>query len=307
MWLTDFEWGPGSVLVKKTGVRLALNRELLAETGAWFMFYAAIKLRSVRRIGRRPVSVAFCPDRIRPWYLAWAAATEAGLRFVSDPSQADIIFHFDDSTTSTTTPPAAKPESLLINFGCGDVSKSRVADVFEAVFGYSLRVDPRTHAGPAVEKSEVNGAHDGRIVFCPVEPLPGRVYQKLINNRFGSDLVQDLRTPTVGGRPACVFLKRRAASARFKNANSEVVLTTPEQVFSSAELAMIERFAEKLGLDWGGLDVLRDADDGRIYIVDANKTDMGPPTALPLRDKLTATRQLARALDSYVNRSLKQV
>lgn len=305
-WLTDFELVPGALLVKKTGARVALSREVLGDVVAWLAFYAAMKVRGLRQIGRRLVSVAFSPDPIRPWYLAWAAATEAGLRLIDDPSEADIVFHFDDSTHSQITAPATRPDALLLNFQCGDISKSRVAEVFEQVFGYSLSLDPRTHVGPAVEKSETNGAHDGRIVFCPVEPLPGRVYQKLIDNRLGSHMVQDLRTPTVGGTPACVFLKRRAASSRFANANQQVLLTTPDEVFSTEELAMIRSFAEKLGLDWGGLDVLRDAEDGRIYIVDANKTDMGPPVALPLREKLAATRALARTLDDYIQRTLNK-
>lgn len=68
---------------------------------------------------------------------------------------------------------------------------------------------------------------------------------------------------------------------------------------------MMTLFTEKLGLDWGGLDVLRDLDDGRIYIVDANKTDMGPPLALPLREKLRATHMLASALDAHIQRTVR--
>jgi hypothetical protein len=41
--------------------------------------------------------------------------------------------------------------------------------------------------------------------------------------------------------------------------------------------------------------VLRNKKDGRIFIVDANKTDMGPPNAMRLGAKLRATRLLARA------------
>lgn len=305
-WFADFEWEPGGVLVKKTGARLAVNRGLLGDVAAWMTFYAAIKVRQAATLGRRRLAVAFSPDPIRPWYLAWAAATEAGLRVITDPAEADILFHFDDSTHSASSAPPAREGALLINFDCSDISKSRVASVFEEVFGYSLSLDPRTHQGPAVEKSEVNGAHDGRIVFCPIEPLPGRVYQRVVDNRFNDQLMQDLRTPTVGGRPVCVFLKRRPASSRFANTNHEVDLTTPDQVFSTAELAMIQQFAQKLGLDWGGLDVLRDAQDGRIYIVDANKTDMGPPTALTLSKKLRSTRMLAKALDGYVRQMLGQ-
>ena len=57
---------------------------------------------------------------------------------------------------------------------------------------------------------------------------------------------------------------------------------------------IIRNFTKEIRLDWGGVDVLRDSADGKIYIVDANKTDMGPPIALPLGQKLRATRRLAR-------------
>ena len=51
-----------------------------------------------------------------------------------------------------------------------------------------------------------------------------------------------------------------------------------------------------MGMDWGGLDVLRDQPSGRIYIVDVNKTDVGPVIALSLKDKLKSTEALAKAL-----------
>ena len=53
-----------------------------------------------------------------------------------------------------------------------DISKTRVDEAFSKVFGYSPMVDPRTHAGPLVRKSERNGAHDGEIIIGPVEPQP---------------------------------------------------------------------------------------------------------------------------------------
>jgi hypothetical protein len=221
-------------------------------------------------------------------------------------SEADVVMHFEDATWSPNAPPATKAGARLINFDCVDVSKSRIAAAFEAAFGYELALDPAAHRGPAVEKSELNGAHDGRIVACPSPARPGYVYQRLIDNRAaqrggdGAELVEDFRCPTVGGRPVCVFIKRRAIATRFANQNCEVELTTPERVFSPDEIARIGDFARRLGLDWGGVDVLRDRAEGRLYIVDANKTDMGPPIALPLSDKLAATRALARALCDFV-------
>jgi glutathione synthase/RimK-type ligase-like ATP-grasp enzyme len=75
---------------------------------------------------------------------------------------------------------------------------------------------------------------------------------------------------------------------------------TPEEVFSAAELSQIERFCDAMQLDWGGLDVLREHESGRLYVVDVNKTDTGPAVVLNWRDRAKATRLLAKALTEMV-------
>lgn len=292
-WLVDFELTPRGVVVKKTRIRVPVNAGVLRATAAWFEYFFAIQ---ARRAEPR-FTVAFLPERARPWYLIWPVLRLAGGRFVDDPAKADLVIAFEDAAISVPIiPPATKPGARLLNVNATDVTKSAVASAFERTFGYPLALDPRTHVGPAVEKGEANGVHDGRIIDCPAEPRPGRVYQRVVDNRGRRGLVEDLRAPTIGGRPICVFVKRRPIGQRFTNDNAEVELARPEDLFSPVELERIGAYCRSLGLDWGGLDVLRDAQDGRIYIVDANKTDMGPPTALPLADKLRATELLAEAL-----------
>lgn len=301
LWLRDFAFGPTGLVVRATGARVPYSRAILAEVSAWFGYFFAVK--AMTPIGA-PFTIAFTPERARPWYLIWPTVRAAGGKLVNDPAQADVVVHFEDATFSPNAPPRTRPGARLINFHCHDVSKTRVAAVFERTFGYPLALDPAAHVGPAVEKSEVNGAHDGRIVTCPMTPAPRRAYQRLIDARaLNPDLVEDLRTPTVGGKPACVFIKRRPAARRFANANCEVELVRAEQVFSVAEQDRIAAFCRELGLDWGGLDVLRDRVEGRLYIVDANKTDMGPPTALPLAEKMRATFMLAEAFKDYLRRT----
>jgi hypothetical protein len=182
-----------------------------------------------------------------------------------------------------------------VNFNCRDVSKTTISAAFERVAGYALAVDPAKYHGAIVDKSEVNAAHDGRVVQGPVERVTGRSYQKLIDNEIDGGLVEDLRTCTVNGEAVLVFRKRRPLSRRFANENVSVDWVRPQDVFSPAEIDLIRRFCSEIRLDWGGVDVLRNKQDGRIYIVDANKTDMGPPVALPPGQKLRATRLLARA------------
>lgn len=308
-WFTDLEFGDGVVRVKKTGAMVPLNGETFNEVRHWLSYYGSIEALRARALltgmlpkGARRWKVAFSPERPRPWYLVWPVLQAAGAQIVDDPERADIVFHFDDSTVSPPGQMArtgASGRPIHLNFKCTDVSKSRVASAFEEAFGYALALDPSVGEGPAVEKSELNGVHDGVIVYRPVPPRHDRVYQKLIDNQIEDGIVADLRTPTIGGKPICVFIKERPLDHRFTNDNTRVTLHRVEDVYTTAEIEALTRFANGLCLDWGGLDVLRDRTDGRLYVVDANKTDMGPPILLPLREKLKATRWLADAFHAF--------
>ena len=296
-WISDFKIdGDGSVLVKKTGHKIALNLHLAHDIFTWFCFYFFAQMwRLGRRLsGHKRPTIAFAPDKPRPWYLIWPVMHAAGAKLVEDPADADIVMQFDDSTECATADVDVPTSARKVNFDCTDISKTRVAEAFEYVAGYGLSVDPSTYEGAIVDKSEINAAHDGRIVMGPIPREDGRAYQKLIDNTVPGGLVEDLRTCTVNGEPAIVFIKRRQISRRFLNENSEVLIKNPQDVFSPEEMDIIRNFTKEIRLDWGGVDVLRDSADGKIYIVDANKTDMGPPIALPLGQKLRATRRLAR-------------
>ncbi|MEZ6022236.1 MAG: hypothetical protein R3C16_02210 [Hyphomonadaceae bacterium] len=299
VWLRDFEFGLTGLTVRKTGARVPYSPSVLAQVTAWFRYFFTAQTIEP---AAPSFKIFFTPERARPWYLIWAVARAAGAKLAKDAAQADVVMQFEDATYSPNPAPARlKPGARLVNFSCNDVSKTRVAAAAEIAFGRKLKIDPETHVGPAVEKSEINAAHDGRIVQCPTPALPGRVYQRVIDNRsIDPSIVEDLRTCTVGGKPVLVFIKRRPVTKRFLNTNTEVLLKTPQEVYTPEEIEQIGAFAREIGLEWGGVDVLRDRADGRLTIVDANKTDMGPPISLNLPDKIVATRMLAKAFREYV-------
>jgi hypothetical protein len=297
LWTSDVSVRGGALQVKKTGAVIPLDRALVSEAANWLGLYAAIRAKmALNRLSPPGPKIWFAPDRPRPWYLIWAAAAWNGVGIARTPEDAVASFYFDDATQGR---PPARWHSRAFNYGCADISKSRVAQVFEEVFGYPLSVDPERGFGPAVEKGEANGAHDGRLVSLPTPARPGRTYQRLIDN-VEDGLAVDLRTPVVGGKPVLVFIKRRPVADRFANHNSRVSLVRPHDVFSDAEIDKLGAFARAMGLDWGGLDVLRDRASGRLYVVDVNKTDMGPPIALPFLDKIAALARLGRALRQLV-------
>lgn len=303
---TGFVLGPfairgGRVTLRKTGNSAPLDARLAREVASWLSFQVVLRARAALLRTTRPPGPAlwFAPDRPGPWYMIRAVAAWAGIRVVATPDRADAGFFFEDATVSLTQVPR---HARRFNYGCTDIGKSRVAAVFAAVFGYPLAIDPLAATGRAVEKGEVNGAHDGRIVQCPTPPLPGKTYQRLVDTVGEDGCSTDLRTHCIGGRPVLVWVKRRAADARFLPPNLSVTTHAPEDIFSPDEIASIGRFADAMELDWGGLDILRDRADGRIYVVDVNKTDAGPITSLPLREKLRSTAVLAEALAAMLEK-----
>lgn len=70
---------------------------------------------------------------------------------------------------------------------------------------------------------------------------------------------------------------------------ADAILTRDEQTGLVA-------FAEAMGMQFGELDVLRDKSDGRIYVVDANRTPAGPPNHIRWSDYFPAVRLIAATL-----------
>lgn len=307
-FFSDFEFSGGGVVAKETGAQIRWSPEFARDAFRIASFIGLVQgVRAARIVkGREPrARISFFPKKPRSYYAIWPVCQLADVKIVDDPAEADLHFFFEDREFRTA-PLHAPSNRPAFNVGCFDIRKSVVSRVFEEVFGYGLLIDPKMHRGEAVEKSELNGKHDGRIIICPfAEPRAGHVYQRLIDNTFdGRDFV-DIRTPVVGGKAPFVYLKRRTRDLRFSNENRRVDLAPVDALLSKNEQAQIAEFARAMALDFGGLDILRDRADGRIYIVDANKTDMGPPSALASNDKLTAMRGLADAFAALVDERLK--
>jgi hypothetical protein len=282
-WFSDLQLTRHGLIVKKTGRRIGLAEITPMEFIKFCLYFAVVIVKGlyVRMMRPSHLAVWFAPDRPRPWYILWSAMTLSGVRFARTPDEANVAFYFEDTTQGD--PPLAG-KLVQFNAACNDISKSRVADLFADVSGYALRLDPETHQGQAVEKSEANGLHDGRIVQCPCMPAPGKSYQCLIDSSDGTTAF-DYRTTIIGRAPRFVLVKTKPASNRFSMHNDTVVYRELAEVFTPAEIDIITRFAEAMALDWAALDVLRDAASGHIYIVDVNKTDTGPAVDLSWRDR----------------------
>ncbi len=188
----------------------------------------------------------------------------------------------------------------VVNLHSRDISKVFVDNIFKEVFGYSTSIDPMTYDKPYVKKSDINARHDGEIVDRPGEvPAKGFIYQKLIDNSTDNNQVVDLRVPVIGETLSFIYLKYRDKSIRFTNSTSKTILTKTKDVFSDIEIEKINQFCNHINLDYGELDILRDNNDGKIYIVDVNNTPQGPPRKMACRDEKHAIRALSQAFKNH--------
>jgi len=239
----------------------------------WMCFSPIMRL--FKRIFR-PRTILFYPHTpSRIDYKMYKICYLLGYKIINNPKKHfDQVFIWDSSTRkkSDETLVHLTEKFECINKDCKDISKKTVQSVFEEVFGYPLAIDPLTFLGQCVVKSDLNGKHDGQIIKCPVNEIKENVvYQRLVNTQFDDEFVEDIRVPIFGERIPLVFKKYRSINDRFDN-YKKTVIADPCDLFSEEEMKKIIYFCRRMGLDCGELDVLRDRDNGQLYIVDVNNT-----------------------------------
>jgi hypothetical protein len=124
--------------------------------------------------------VFFWPEKSHPYTVVYRVLHSLGVSIKKGlpPSFNVPISYWEDSTFSQL-----QVASHLINAKCVDISKSRLDSCHLKAFGYSLCVDPLRYQGKIVEKSEINGAHDGRVLDGPlVAKSDDCVYQIVVDN-----------------------------------------------------------------------------------------------------------------------------
>jgi hypothetical protein len=218
---------------------------------------------------------------------------------VSNP---DVIIYFENATYGSASALREKyPKARIINVNCPDISKERVHVVHQEALGYSMNLNPKTHVGLAVEKSDENAVHDGQEVICPIPfPKTDAVYQKVLDNTNEVGEYVDIRVPVISGKIPLVYLKFKTKKYRFTNKAHRATLHTPEELFSAEEIQHIEKYAAAMKVDFCEFDVLRHKGNQKIYIIDVNKTPYGPPDPLNARDKVNALKRLSDAFMKLV-------
>lgn len=225
-----------------------------------------------------PRTILFYPDLPKTYHIMYKLCHRMGWKITNNISaKADVRMFFRDKTVREVPHElrALHEGTRVINIASTDISKTRVEQVFRDTFGYGMAIDPTTHEGQAVRKSDENAVHDGTIVTCPCEPEPGYIYQRYIDTTVPDGRHKDLRIPIFDDFIPCVLTRYKDEHDHF-NVTTDVDYHKTEDALSPEEIACVRSFVRSMGLDYAEIDALRDGGDGKLYIVDANNTPAGP-------------------------------
>lgn len=249
-----------------------------------------------RILGARPLRVYVFPLPMGyfQWpevYVAWKTFWKCNvIMTTAQPERAHLAIAWKPATSYTFDEERVanlERSMRVINARCTDIRKSTVDNAHEAALGYSLAIDPLTYDGKIVRKSEKNGAHDGCVLQGPLTSTePGYVYQRFVSYPT-PDGFAEWRTFIVARRLVAAYVSYRPADDRFAAKHLRAHHIPLNDAFTADEQMQIQRFCDRIGLDFGVLDVLRDAAGGRMYVSDCNNTPTGPSLlSLTIRDQL---------------------
>ncbi len=273
-------------------------------------FFIRYRVLTLPRIIRNKVagnraktnSILFYPALCHKRTVMYKLCRRLGIKMTGNiKGKYDIAIAWDDSTLADYSD-LKNLKSPVLNLNCDDISKKKVDEVFESVFGYGVNINPKNYKGQCVIKSDDNAQHDGRIITAPVkEVLPGVVYQKVLDNSLDENSVYDIRTPVIGDKIPLVYYKIKKNDKRFTNDLFRAELHETDSILSKEEQEKIVQFSKKMGLDYGELDIIRDNNDKKIYIIDVNKTPWGPPATISEEDSAKTLKLMEKSFIRLIN------
>jgi hypothetical protein len=162
----------------------------------------------------------------------------------------------------------------VLNYHLLDTTKYAVDQYHREALGYSSLV-PKGYIGKVVVKRNQQARNAAFISdryydnYAATDSPNYRVSQKFINTEHTPGWCTEHRA-AIFSREILLIEKKKRSRYRFNSFAEQYRIVDMEDVFSLPEIDQIFKFCCVSGLDFGELDILRDKDDGRIYIVDIN-------------------------------------
>ncbi|OKH19221.1 hypothetical protein [[Limnothrix rosea] IAM M-220] len=257
----------------------------------------------------QPITILFYPEMPEPESTAYQLCTYLGYRLTNNPTQAfDVAFKYFDATffSADLLDVFDDIHDDVINGHSLDISKNRVGEVFQSVFGYDININPVSDRGLGFQKSDINRWRDGEMVQLPLAADvvdQDVVYQKFVDTETDGEYV-DISVPIYDGVIPCVVLQARSHVKLTDAAKTVLTVKETVSIFSEAEIQQLTRCAQGLRLDYGEFDVLRDRHDGKIYIVDVNNTPCEFPQGLTAMERELLLEKLSNAFVPLIAKRL---
>ena len=156
------------------------------------------------------------------------------------------------------------------------------------------------------QKSDINRWHDGETVQLPLQAdrvQEDLIYQKFIDTETEGQYV-DINVPIFDGVIPCVLLKSRPQIKLAESEQMVVTIAETTSIFSEIEIQRLTELSQKLGLEYGEFDVLRDRHDGKIYVVDVNNTPCEFPQGLTIAEQKLLLEKLSNAFVPLIAKRL---
>jgi hypothetical protein len=210
---------------------------------------------------------------------------------------ADISLLWDGTARLNTE--TSRPSN--INGHCLDISKTYLGEVHVRAFGYGLEIDPVEFEGEAFAKGDENGTQDGHIVCLPIDAKPsGMVYQRIVDNVMPDGTRQDICIPIVGGVVPCIHLRYRTLGDVIGKAIAgRGELCSVDDILTPTEHDAVLRMCDEMCFEFGEIDAIRDRNDGRLYILDANRMTGTGIVPREMADEREYWRYMATLADAF--------
>lgn len=214
--------------------------------------------------------ILFYPTIVNEGYKVFLYCKELGIEITNNINdQFNFVFfnhvsHGDSLHPKDKIIDNLKSQFKTFNTDCNNVRKSYVAKIHKEVFGYNADVD---NGFDIIRKSELQSAK--KEAFVTEVKDDGYHYMKFINT-YDKNNYHTLRIPYFNGNiPIIVDIIRNDPLRR--DHKTDILNTIlPEDCFTFSELDFIYQFCREFGLDYGELDILRENESGKIYIIDVN-------------------------------------
>ena len=204
----------------------------------------------------------------------WQICQDLGIEITNDINNFDKAIYWN--TNPKSIPDARISKVRAINIRCTNVLKNFVDSTWQRVCGYTITVNPKNCPYKYVQKSiyqyrsHTGEKHDGKIFHKNRNPDKNYVYQKYVQTKT-KDRYVTIRVPVFNNHIPCLFLKK--SFHRFKESRMRIEIIWPDKIkdyIKPKELKWLRRFNQLAGVDFAEIDMIRDVNTGKIYVIDIN-------------------------------------